>query len=106
MRSPSSFRFALASAALLGAGCGNILDERHSSGGASGSGGDPTSTGVGGASVTSGSSGSTGGGNVSCPSTAWSHAYESALGSTSGDGIAVDASCNVYVTGLAFGTLD
>jgi hypothetical protein len=38
MRTRSSFRFAPCAAALLMAGCGGVIDERQSSGGASGSG--------------------------------------------------------------------
>ena len=45
------------------------------------------------------SSSSTGGGLAPCPSTLWAHAFSSTVGQAFGDGVAVDADCNVYITG-------
>lgn len=96
-------------AALITTACGSVIDDRQSSNSAAGSGGASTAsvastaTGTGGA--TSSSSG--GGGNVGpCPSTAWSHVFANPYSTAFGQGVAVDAACNVYLLGNYYGTID
>jgi hypothetical protein len=92
-------------AALLVASCGGVVDDRHTSGGATGSGGSSSGSG-GGSAVTVGASSSGSGGIAPCPAMAWSHAYAVNPGFANGEGIAVDAACNIYVAGDYQGALD
>src|SRR4051812_3769304 len=98
-----SLGFATGTAALLVAGCGSVVDDRHGSAGGSG--------GAGGVEATSSGSGvamssSTGSPPAPCPAAAWSHAYASSAGDAVGYGVAVDAACNVYFVGSFKGTID
>jgi hypothetical protein len=107
MQVSSIWRFAPFIATLLVTGCGSVTDDRHSSESAGSGGSTSASVGVGGAGAVATSSSSMGGGGAApCPSTIWAHAFSSPMGQAFGDGVAVDAACNVYITGTYEAQID